>query len=237
MSTNKVLHGPVSGVWAIRPPHPGTRMGSLSQSATKFRASVSVDGLRLPFLSSELENENLILQSYLISIHLVMILRKPGQCGNARTGDGARWAGPAKQWTDRSAARRGTAVGELDRWAAGRAADRWSQAGERDRRAGGAAASGAAANGSTVGEAGQSSGRTGRMAGAPAGRGCALGMGKGGLPPRAVVPCGGPAASGGPRTCYFFWTYLRQSSVTAARMMMPENTNCRLVSMPRIVSE
>ena len=161
-----------------------------------------------------------------------MILRKPGQRGNALTGDGARWAGPAKQWTDGSAARRGTAVWELDRWAAGRAADRWSQAGERDRRAGGAAA-----NGSTVGEAVQNSGRTGRMAGAPAGRGCALGMDKGGVPPRAVVPCGRPAASGGPRTCYFFWTYLRQSSVTAARMMMPENTNCRLVSMPRIVSE
>lgn len=124
MSTNKVLHGPVFGVWAKRPPHPGTRMGSLSQSATKYRASVSVDGLRLPFLSSELENAYLILQSYLISIHLVMILRKPGQCGkpgqcvNARTGDVARWAGPAKQWTDGSAARRGTAVGELDRWAA-----------------------------------------------------------------------------------------------------------------------
>ena len=34
---------------------------------------------------------------------------------------------------------------------------------------------------------------------------------------------------------YFFWTYLRQSSITATRMMMPENTNCRLVSMPRVV--
>ena len=36
---------------------------------------------------------------------------------------------------------------------------------------------------------------------------------------------------------YFFWTYLRQSSVTATRMMMPENTNCRLVSMPSTVRE
>lgn len=36
---------------------------------------------------------------------------------------------------------------------------------------------------------------------------------------------------------YFFWTYFKQSSITATRMMMPENTNCRLVSMPRVVRE
>ena len=36
---------------------------------------------------------------------------------------------------------------------------------------------------------------------------------------------------------YFFWTYLRQSSITATRMMIPENTNCRLVSMPSVVKE
>lgn len=36
---------------------------------------------------------------------------------------------------------------------------------------------------------------------------------------------------------YFFLTYLRQSSVTATRMIIPSNINCRLVSMPRIVSE
>ena len=36
---------------------------------------------------------------------------------------------------------------------------------------------------------------------------------------------------------YFFWTYFRQSRVTATRMMMPENTNCRLVSIPRVVRE
>ena len=36
---------------------------------------------------------------------------------------------------------------------------------------------------------------------------------------------------------YFFLTYLRQSSVTATRMIIPSNINCRLVSIPRIVSE
>ena len=36
---------------------------------------------------------------------------------------------------------------------------------------------------------------------------------------------------------YFFCTYLRQSMVTADRIMMPENTNCRFVSTPRIVRE
>jgi hypothetical protein len=36
---------------------------------------------------------------------------------------------------------------------------------------------------------------------------------------------------------YFFWTYFKQSSMTATRMMMPENTNCKLVSMPRVVRE
>ena len=36
---------------------------------------------------------------------------------------------------------------------------------------------------------------------------------------------------------HFFWTYFRQSSMTATRMMMPENTNCRLASMPRVVRE
>ena len=36
---------------------------------------------------------------------------------------------------------------------------------------------------------------------------------------------------------YFFWTYFRQSSMTATRMMMPENTNWRLASMPRVVRE
>ena len=36
---------------------------------------------------------------------------------------------------------------------------------------------------------------------------------------------------------YFFCTYFRQSRVTATRMMMPEKTNCRLVSIPRIVRE
>ena len=35
---------------------------------------------------------------------------------------------------------------------------------------------------------------------------------------------------------YFLRTYFRQSSVTAMRMITPENTNCRLVSIPRIVS-
>ena len=34
---------------------------------------------------------------------------------------------------------------------------------------------------------------------------------------------------------YFFWTYFRQSSMTATRMMMPEITNWRLASMPRVV--
>ena len=41
----------------------------------------------------------------------------------------------------------------------------------------------------------------------------------------------------GRKKYYFFWTYFRQSSITATRMMMPENTNCRLVSMPRTVRE
>ena len=41
----------------------------------------------------------------------------------------------------------------------------------------------------------------------------------------------------GRKKSYFFWTYFRQSSITATRMMMPENTNCRLVSMPRTVRE
>ncbi len=36
---------------------------------------------------------------------------------------------------------------------------------------------------------------------------------------------------------YFFWTYFKQSMVTAARMMMPEKTNWRLVSTPRTVRE
>lgn len=36
---------------------------------------------------------------------------------------------------------------------------------------------------------------------------------------------------------YFFCTYLRQSMVTADRIMIPEKTNCRFVSTPRIVSE
>ena len=36
---------------------------------------------------------------------------------------------------------------------------------------------------------------------------------------------------------HFFWMYFRQSSVTASRMMMPEKTNWRFVSTPRIVSE
>ena len=52
---------------------------------------------------------------------------------------------------------------------------------------------------------------------------------RGGSRPQAIRA----GAEGG----YFFWTYLRQSSVTAVRMMMPENTNCRLVSMPRMVRE
>ena len=34
---------------------------------------------------------------------------------------------------------------------------------------------------------------------------------------------------------YFFCTYFRQSSMTATRMMMPEITNWRLASMPRVV--
>lgn len=36
---------------------------------------------------------------------------------------------------------------------------------------------------------------------------------------------------------YFFWTYFKQSSVTAVMMMMPSNTNCRFVSIPRMVRE
>ena len=36
---------------------------------------------------------------------------------------------------------------------------------------------------------------------------------------------------------YFFWTYFRQSSMTATRMMMPEKMNCRLTSMPSTVRE
>ena len=36
---------------------------------------------------------------------------------------------------------------------------------------------------------------------------------------------------------YFFWTYFRQSSMTATRMMMPEKMNCRLASMPSTVRE
>ena len=36
---------------------------------------------------------------------------------------------------------------------------------------------------------------------------------------------------------YFFCTYLRQSRVTAARMMIPSNMNWRFVSIPRMVSE
>lgn len=36
---------------------------------------------------------------------------------------------------------------------------------------------------------------------------------------------------------YFFWTYFKQSSITATRMIMPENTNCKLVSMPKVVRE
>lgn len=36
---------------------------------------------------------------------------------------------------------------------------------------------------------------------------------------------------------YFFCTYFKQSRVTATRMMIPEKTNCRLVSMPRMVRE
>ena len=35
---------------------------------------------------------------------------------------------------------------------------------------------------------------------------------------------------------YFFWTYFKQSRVTAVRIITPEKTNCRLVSMPRMVS-
>ena len=38
-------------------------------------------------------------------------------------------------------------------------------------------------------------------------------------------------------TAYFFCTYLRQSMVTAERIMMPEKTNWRFVSTPRIVRE
>ncbi len=40
-----------------------------------------------------------------------------------------------------------------------------------------------------------------------------------------------------PACFYFFCTYLRQSMVTADRIMIPEKTNCRFVSTPRIVSE
>lgn len=36
---------------------------------------------------------------------------------------------------------------------------------------------------------------------------------------------------------YFFCTYFRQSRVTATRIMIPENTNCRFVSIPRMVRE
>lgn len=39
------------------------------------------------------------------------------------------------------------------------------------------------------------------------------------------------------RITYFFWTYFRQSSVTAVMMMIPSNTNCKFVSIPRIVRE
>ena len=41
----------------------------------------------------------------------------------------------------------------------------------------------------------------------------------------------------GVRPPYFFCTYFRQSSVTATNIMIPENTNCRFVSIPSIVSE
>lgn len=36
---------------------------------------------------------------------------------------------------------------------------------------------------------------------------------------------------------YFFCTYFKQSRVTAVRMMIPSNTNCRFVSIPKIVRE
>ena len=36
---------------------------------------------------------------------------------------------------------------------------------------------------------------------------------------------------------HFFCTYFRQSRVTAVRIMIPSNTNCRFVSMPRMVRE
>ena len=34
---------------------------------------------------------------------------------------------------------------------------------------------------------------------------------------------------------YFFCMYFKESRVTATRMMIPENTNCKLVSIPRMV--
>ena len=34
---------------------------------------------------------------------------------------------------------------------------------------------------------------------------------------------------------HFFWTYFKESSVTAMRIMIPEKTNCRFVSIPRMV--
>ena len=57
---------------------------------------------------------------------------------------------------------------------------------------------------------------------------------------RGPLPNGsGPLCDWGnrKRKDHFFWTYFRQSSMTATRMMMPEKTNCRLVSMPRVVRE
>ncbi len=46
-----------------------------------------------------------------------------------------------------------------------------------------------------------------------------------------------PALLGQVGSHYFFWTYFRQSSITATRMMIPEKTNCRLVSIPKVVRE
>ena len=53
---------------------------------------------------------------------------------------------------------------------------------------------------------------------------------------RGCYVCHAAAVRAGGRD-HFFWMYFRQSSITATRMMMPENTNWRLASMPRTVRE
>ncbi len=60
-----------------------------------------------------------------------------------------------------------------------------------------------------------------------------------GMAPRAFFTRDGHSPARHLKTAprYFFLTYFRQSIVTAARMITPEQTNCRFVSTPRIVSE